>query len=191
MAALRFLGGLVSVLLLAWAGYAIVHRPMPTHTGPPSLTGEQFPDIDREALTPLQNRVLDIARGQFQTQPPAATFTDGHDESWSADFVSWVMRQAGARLAGLTDGSWRIATVYDLEQYYHSVGRLAGPDYRPHPGDVMLWGVRSPLALHANIVVVVDGDTVITVGGDERGIGLRHTQIRPDLGLLGYGRLAR
>jgi len=30
---------------------------------------------------------------------------------------------------------------------------------------------------------------VVTVGGDERGIGLRHTQIRPDLGLLGYGRL--
>jgi hypothetical protein len=77
-----------------------------------------------------------------------------------------------------------------LEQYYQSVGRLEGPAYRPHPGDVMLWGVRSPLALHANIVVTADGDTVTTVGGDERGIGLRHTQVRPDLGLLGFGRLA-
>jgi hypothetical protein len=189
MAAKRFLGALVVLLVLAWVGYAIVHRTVHTDTSAPSLTGKQFPDVDRRPLTPLQNRVLDIARQQFQNQPPATFFTDGHDESWSADFVSWVMRQAGTRLASPDDGSWRIAGVYGMEQYYQSVGRLEGPDYRPHPGDVMLWGVRSPLALHANIVVEIDGDVVTTVGGDERGIGLRRTQIRPDLGLLGYGRL--
>jgi len=190
MAAVRFLGGLVAVLLLAWAGYGIVHRPPRTDTRPPTLAGEQFPAVDRNTLSPSQNRVLDVARRQFEIQPPPTTFTEGQDKPWSADFVCWVMRQAGAPVAGVADGSWRIPTVYDLEQYYQSVGRLAGHGYRPHPGDVMLWGVRSPLALHANIVVSTAGDTVITVGGDERGIGLRHTQLRPDLGLLGYGLLS-
>ena len=194
MAAKRFLGALIAVLILAGVGYAIVHRTAGATNKPPTVTGQPFPAIDRSTLTPLQNRVLDIVHRQFEDQPPATTFTEGHDESWSADFVSWVMRQAGTPLSDPGNGSWRIPTVYDLESYYYSVGRLKRPDYRPRPGDVMLWGVRSPLALHANIVVTVDydgaGDIVTTVGGDERGIGLRRTQIRPDLALLGYGRLS-
>lgn len=160
------------------------------HPGRPTLTGESFPDIDRTDLAPLQARVVDIVHQQFDDQPPASTYTEGREEPWCADFISWVLNAAGAPLSNPNNGSWRIPGVYTMEAYFQSVGRLEGTDYRPQPGDIMLWGVRSPMALHANIIVAVQDDTVTTVGGDENGIRLRHTQIRPDLGLLGFGRLS-
>jgi hypothetical protein len=79
-----------------------------------------FPAIDQSTLTPLQSRVADVLKSQRRAQPESATYTEGADEPWCADFVSWVMREAGAPLNNPNSGSWRITGVYTLQQYYES-----------------------------------------------------------------------
>lgn len=154
------------------------------------VAGPQFPVIDRSALAPVQTRVLDIVETQWRTQPAATTFTEGVDEPWCADFVSWVMREAGVALRNPNSGSWRIPGVYTLKEAFQAAGRFELPAaYRPQPGDVVLWGPDSPMGLHANIVVAADAMSVTTVGGNEGGIALRRSIIGDMTGLLGYGKL--
>jgi hypothetical protein len=47
---------------------------------------------------------------QFERQPPEV-FSEGTAEPWCADFVSWVMYQAGFSLDNPDSGSWRIPGV--------------------------------------------------------------------------------
>jgi hypothetical protein len=116
-------------------------------------------------------------------------FSEGTAEPWCADFVSWVMHQAGFSLDNPNSGSWRIPDVYTMQEYYGSVSRLTPAHGTPRPGDVMLWGPGSPMGLHANIVIAAVGTTVTTVGGNEGGIRIRRTEVGSDLHLLGYGSL--
>jgi CHAP domain len=158
--------------------------------GAESTQAQRFPPVDRAALSSRQLRVIDGLHAQFDAQSPGETYAEGSTEPWCADFVSWVMNQAGTPLENPNSGSWRIPGVYTMQQYYQSVGRFEPPGFQPRPGDVVLWGEHSPMGLHANVVVAVDGTTLTTVGGNEGGIRVRTTYVGPDTGLLGYGRLA-
>jgi hypothetical protein len=60
-------------------------------------------------------------------------FSEGTAEPWCADFVSWVMHQAGFSLDNPNSGSWRIPDVYTMQEYYGSVSRLTPPTARPGP----------------------------------------------------------
>lgn len=160
------------------------------HPNAAVLAGPVFPVLDRTTLTPVQNRVLDIVEAQWRAQPAAATFSEGTTEPWCADFVSWVMREAGVALRNPNSGSWRIPGVYTLQETYQATDRFApAAQHRAQPGDVVLWGPDSPMGLHANIVVAADGAWVTTVGGNEGGIALRRSSIDEMTGLLGYGKL--
>jgi hypothetical protein len=177
----------VAVALVLATGIAalVLHRP-----GPGSApAAERFPNVDRSALSARQLRVMDVLKAQFEAQPPGDTFSEGADEPWCADFVSWVMAHADAPLRNPNSGSWRIPGVYTMQEYYSGVGRLAPAGAVPRLGDVVLWGPDSPMGLHANIVVAIDAATLTTVGGNEGGIHVRRTAIGPDTHLLGYGRL--
>lgn len=134
-------------------------------------------------------RILDILKAQFDAQPSGETFSEGVAEPWCADFVSWVMRAAGATLHNPNSGSWRIPGVYTMVDYYTRADRLAPATSTPTLGDVALWGPGSPMGLHANIVVAADGALVTTLGGNEDGISVRRTMIDAGSHLLGYGRL--
>jgi hypothetical protein len=186
----RVIGGVFAALVVLAAGVtAAVVREQPVSSAP-SPAEQRFPDVNRSALTPLQVQVLDVLRTQFDTQPPGTVFAEGSDEPWCADFVSWVTQQANVPLSNPNSGSWRIPGVYTMQEYYAAVSRLEPASYRPRFGDVVLWGPDSPMGLHANIVVAVDGPIVTTVGGNEEGgIRLHRNEIRPDSHLLGYGRL--
>jgi hypothetical protein len=169
--------------LLSWPA----HPPAPR--GAESSQVQRFPPVDRAALSPAALRVIDVLDTQFDEQSPGETYAEGSTEPWCADFVSWVMKQAGTPLENPDSGSWRIPGVYTMQEYYQSVGRFEPPGFRPRPGDVVLWGEHSPMGLHANVVVAVEGTAVTTVGGNEGGIRVRTTDVGPDTGLLGYGRL--
>jgi hypothetical protein len=184
---LRLSIGAVAVALVVATGIAALVLQRPGVGSSPAA--ERFPGFDRSALTVRQLRVMDVLKAQFETQPPGDTFSEGVDEPWCADFVSWVMAQAGVPLRNPNGGSWRIPGVYTMQEYYSGVGRLAPAGGVPRPGDVALWGPDSPMGLHANIVVAIDGTTLTTVGGNEGGIHVRRSAIGPDTHLLGYGRL--
>ncbi|CRZ16566.1 CHAP domain-containing protein [Mycolicibacterium neworleansense] len=151
-----------------------------------------FPQLDRAALDPGQARVVDVLQAQYEAQPGGSHFSEGVDEPWCADFVSWVLNEAGQPLSNPNSGGWRIPGVYTLQEYYQGAGRFAEPGaYRPRSGDVVMYADGSPLGLHANFVVAVDDTAITTVGGNEEG-GIRvHTLDDAEIaGILGYGRLA-
>lgn len=172
------------VTALAVTAVLLANRPStPEHPA-------AFPSFDRSALSERQLRVLDIARAQFDAQRPGTVYSEGVEEPWCADFVSWVFHEAGQPLANPNSGHWRIPGVYTLSEYFQAVGRFEPPEYRPRPGDVVLYDEPSPLGLHTNIVVVTDGAEITTVGGNEEGgIRIRTLSVGPDTHLIGYGRL--
>ncbi|OMB87548.1 CHAP domain-containing protein [Mycolicibacterium conceptionense] len=150
-----------------------------------------FPQIDRAALDPAQARIVDVLQAQYDAQPGGSHFSEGVEEPWCADFVSWVLNEAGQPLTNPNSGSWRIPGVYTLQEYYQAAGRFAEPDgYRPRTGDVVMYADGSPLGLHTNFVVAVDDNGITTVGGNEAG-GIRvHTLDDAEMaGILGFGQL--
>ncbi|GAB10208.1 hypothetical protein GOARA_053_00340 [Gordonia araii NBRC 100433] len=150
-----------------------------------------FPLVDDAALTPVQRRVIAVLRQQYDHPRPGEHYAEGVTEPWCADFVSWTMREAGVVLSNPNSGSWRIPGVATLTDYYRSVGRFAGPAYRPRIGDTVLYAPTSRFGQHTNIVVGIDGDEVTTVGGNEppTSISVNRFDRGEITGLVGYGRL--
>ena len=153
---------------------------------------EPFPEIDTTALSPQQAHVVELLEQEHDAQRPGTFYSEGVKEPWCADFVSWIMREAGMPLSNPNSGHWRIPGVYTLQEYYESVGRFEpiGNGYRPKTGDVVLYDNEFRLGQHTNFVVAVDGDTVTTVGGNELGkIRVHDLDWQSDHAVVGFGRL--
>ncbi|WP_024800011.1 CHAP domain-containing protein [Nocardia sp. BMG51109] len=164
-------------------------------SGPEALAGERltvFPDIDGSALDPGQARIVAVARAEFADPGDGRKYAEGVEESWCADFVSWVMREAELPLENPNSGSWRIPGVYTLQEYYEARQRFAaaGSGYQPRTGDVVLYDHDSPFGQHTNIVLTADADTLTTIGGNEQGeIGIHHYARADVPGMVGFGRV--
>ncbi|HNP55602.1 MAG TPA: CHAP domain-containing protein [Gordonia sp. (in: high G+C Gram-positive bacteria)] len=141
-------------------------------------------------LTPIRQRIVAVLRSQYENPPESpAVYTEGIREPWCADFVSWTQRRAGSPVRNPTNGSWRIPGVATLADYYRSVGRFHGPDYRPKPGDVVIYEPPNRFKQHTNTVIAVDGDRVTTLGGNEppNGISVNSYRLSKVRGIVGYG----
>ena len=57
-----------------------------------------FPDIDTANLSPTRQKIISLAKTEFKAQSAGAKFSQGAEEAWCANFVSWIMQQAGAPL---------------------------------------------------------------------------------------------
>lgn len=130
-------------------------------------------------------RVVDIAREQLRTQNPGTFYSEGQYQAWCANFVSWVLKQAGEPLSNTPTGSWRVPGVYALKDTFSRQGELESPGYKPRPGDVVLYGGSG----HTNIVVDVQGDTITTVGGNESNRVSTQTMSRFNRSIIGFGRV--
>ncbi|WP_341268311.1 CHAP domain-containing protein [Gordonia malaquae] len=149
-----------------------------------------YPAVDTALLTPVQAKLVSVTRAEFDAQPAGTKYSEGVEEQWCADFVSWVMRAAGREFSNPNSGSWRIPGVYTLTEYFQSEKRFrpAGSGYTPKLGDVMLYGHDSPFRQHTNIVLTVDDGVVTTVGGNEWGGHVRISRFDlSDRGLVGIG----
>ncbi|WP_067467671.1 CHAP domain-containing protein [Nocardia amamiensis] len=152
----------------------------------------EFPALDRSALDPTQAGIVAVAEREFGDPGAGTKYAEGVDEAWCADFVSWVLREAGAPLANPHSGSWRIPGVYTLQEYYESTGRFVpiGSEYQPRTGDVLLYRESSPFGQHTNIVLRADAGQVTTIGGNEFGQVRIHRFTLADVpGVVGLGRL--
>jgi hypothetical protein len=158
----------------------------------PTLFGEDkepFPTIEASSLDDRQARIVDVLRTEFAAPGEGEKYAEGIEEPWCADFVSWVMREAGQPLANPNSDSWRIPGVFTLQEYYEKSGRFAPLGYEPRPGDVVLYSEGSRYGQHTNIVVANDNGTLKTVGGNEGGIRVRTLMIADEPGIVGFGRL--
>ncbi|MEK8071310.1 CHAP domain-containing protein [Rhodococcoides navarretei] len=152
---------------------------------------EAFPEVNASELTDGQARVVELLRAEHEQQRPGTFYAEGVDEAWCANFVSWIMKEADMPLSNPHSGSWRIPGVYTLQEYYQEQGRFETVgDYTPSVGDVVLYDNTSWAGQHTNVIVAVDGDEAVTVGGNEAGKIRVHTlHYASDSGVVGFGRL--
>ena len=149
-----------------------------------------FPDIDTVNLSPTRQKIISLAKTEFKAQSAGTKFSQGAEEAWCADFVSWIMQQAGAPLKNPHTGGWRIPGTFTLREYYQAAGRFksADSDYQPRPGDVAIYRNSPVFGDHANIVLKNDNGVLTTVGGNEANrirVFVNHDKQYD--GLLGYG----
>ncbi len=131
----------------------------------------RFPTLDSKSLTPQQATVMRIARTEYETQPAGTKYSQGVAEPWCADFVSWVMKEAGAPLANPNSGSWRIPGTMTLRDYFRTRGNwhAYGDGYMPRTGDIAIYDGNGPHGQHTNFVISYTNGILTTVGGNEGG----------------------
>ncbi|KAA8888129.1 CHAP domain-containing protein [Nocardia colli] len=185
----------IGLVVIALAGAGVVGvRWWQDHSNPAAIVGERstaFPAIDKSALDPTQAKIVAVTAQEFRSPGSGGKYAEGVSEPWCADFVSWVMREAGVPLANPNSGSWRIPGVYTLQEYYASAGRFAPiGGYQPRTGDVLMYDSTSPFGQHTNIVLKSGAGTVTTIGGNEFGEVSIHTFALAQVpGIVGFGRL--
>lgn len=149
-----------------------------------------FPVVDTTQLTPVQQSLITILETEYDLNPEGTKYSEGIEEAWCADFVSWVYKEAGMPLSNPNSGSWRIPGTFTLREYYESIETFepASSSYEPKVGDVMIYDNPSSFGQHTNIVIAYKDGIVTTIGGNEPG-GIRITEHSPadDKGFVGYG----
>ena len=149
-----------------------------------------FPDIDTANLSPTRQKIISLAKTEFKAQSAGVKFSQGAEEAWCANFVSWIMHQAGTPLKNPHTGGWRIPGTFTLREYYEANGRFkaANSGYQPLPGDVAIYRNSPVFDDHTNIVLKNDNGALTTVGGNETNrirVFVNHDKQYD--GLLGYG----
>lgn len=149
-----------------------------------------FPEIPADQLTQDQQDLVAILKTEYNLNPAGTKYSEGIEEAWCADFVSWVYKEAGMPLSNPNSGSWRIPGTFTLREYYESIDTFqpASSGYTPKIGDVMLYDNPSTFGQHTNVVVGYKDGVVTTIGGNEPG-GIRVIEHKPsdDKGFIGYG----
>ena len=149
-----------------------------------------FPDIDTANLSPTRQKIISLAKTEFKAQSAGTKFSQGAEEAWCANFVSWIMHQAGVPLKNQHTGGWRIPGTFTLREYYETTGRFksANSGYQPLPGDVAIYRNSPVFGDHTNIVLKNDNGVLTTVGGNEANrIRVFVNRDKQYNGLLGYG----
>lgn len=179
---------------------ANIAKPIISHRTP------LFPSISTSGLSTTQQKLLQILQTEYDKDPKSydqtvLTYTEGNEESWCADFISWAFLKAGKPLANPNNDYWRIPGVLSLQQYFKDNERYTTIDtnYAPQIGDVAFYiGAQTPdntSGEHAAIVIATTEDTITTIGGNE-GDGIMRlrtesVQVNKDKGLVGYGQLQK
>ena len=149
-----------------------------------------FPDIDTANLSPTRQKIISLAKTEFKAQSAGTKFSQGAKEPWCANFVSYIMNQAGAPLKNPHTGGWRIPGTFTLREYYQAADRFKSADsgYQPLPGDVAIYRNSPVFGDHTNIVLKNDNGALTTVGGNEANrIRVFVNRDKQYDGLLGYG----
>lgn len=149
-----------------------------------------FPDIRADDLSETQQKIIRLTKQEFAAQSLGTKFSEGTKEAWCANFVSWVMKEAGTPLKNPHSGSWRIPGTFTLHEYYVAAGtfRAAGSGYTPKLGDVAIYRGSPIFGDHANIVLTHENGILTTVGGNENNrIRVYKNMQKQYEGLLGYG----
>ncbi len=182
---------LVAVIVLVCAATYFTFRSSGGHTAVKLQPArEKFPDIQVDKLSPLRARAINILRQQYDNPQPGTFYSQGEQQDWCANFVSWVDRQAGAPLVNPHSGGWRIPGVRSLEAYYRNAGKFRANDsgYQPRPGDTIMYDTSSRHGEHVNFVLKYDNGKVTTIGGNEGGaIHIQQFDINSGGPIRGFG----
>lgn len=112
-------------------------------------------------------RVVEVARREYATEAPAiggAKYTGGSFEAWCADFISYVVSEAGANAQYGNSPHGAPASRWPAVAQWNAAMRHV-PVTDARPGDLLTYGGDA----HINLLVGPDE----TIGGNESN-GLRH-----------------
>ena len=149
-----------------------------------------FPDIDTANLSPTRQKIISLAKTEFEAQSAGIKFSQGAEEPWCANFVSYIIKQAGAPLKNPHTDGWRIPGTFTLHEYCEANGRFkpVNSGYQPLPGDVAIYRNSPVFGDHTNIVLKNDNGVLTTVSGNETNrIRVFVNRDKQYDGLLGYG----
>ncbi len=151
----------------------------PTVAGKRAAPLKPFPTIDTGTLTTVQKKLLGLAKKEYYKRPigydeTVMKYTEGVEESWCADFISWLRFEAGIPWTHPETKYWRIAGVGSVKDYYLAADAYVEADklegYVPRLGDVLFYFGETPdggSSEHIAMVLQSDGKTVTTIGGNE------------------------
>ena len=155
-------------------------------------------NLDTSNFSEIQLEVLSVLKQEYVKHPTSfddtvLKYTEGFEESWCGDFISWVFNEAGSPFISQDASYWRIPGVYTLQEYYDQYGLYySTSNYTPEFGDIAFYFGETPdggSSQHVAIVLAVQDDNIITIGGNEGDDGI--LQIRSDSynskGLEGFG----
>jgi hypothetical protein len=133
------------------------------------------------ALSQVRQNVVCLTEGELklwesgQLKPGGSApyafykYTEGQNQEWCADFVSWIYNQAHYPLG--SGSHWRVPAVDSVQEIgqkgdkfeYHTAG-----SYVPKPGDIVVYKVGMS---HVNIVVSVNQNkqNMTVIGGNQGG----------------------
>lgn len=153
--------------------------------------------------------VIQIAQQELDKHPVeydanVLRYTDGREEAWCADFLSWVYMTAGTPFTGGQSGGWRIAGSFIPGQATNVVWTSRSENkFDPKPGDFVL--VYSSVSAtsgvidgrpvgHTGVIVSVNGDTIVTIEGNSGNTVKQNTYHNWILGgttqeILGWGHI--
>ena len=146
--------------------------------------------IDTSQLSSARQKLLNLAKTEFEAQAPGTKYSQGVRQAWCANFISWLHRQTGQPLQNPHTGGWRIPGTFTLREYYQQAGRFRPVDsgYQPRPGDVAIYRGSPLFGDHTNLVLSYNDGVLTTVGGNENNqVNVYVNQQRQYTGLLGYG----
>ena len=156
---------------------------------------KEFPDIDLNKLNSLQKTIIDISKDEYYKKPSSfdenvLKYSQGAKEPWCANYISWVMKQAGVPYVNPHSNNWRIPGVNTLQEYYSLENRyIKAGSYIPQVGDAAIYLDNNS---HVNLVIDVNDNIMTTIGGNEEG----HLRIKTQnysygtQGLSGFGILS-
>lgn len=125
-------------------------------------------------------------------------YTQGRQEAWCADFVSWVFMKAGYPLQPLPN--WRVPLAWkdvegvsNIKDIFINAGGYKdfSKGYVPNMGDVVIFGEEKS---HVGIVVSLNGTALTTIEGNSvttnpNSVVKRTYDNVANAGILGYGNL--
>lgn len=162
---------------------------------------QPFPRIDETKLNTTQKRLLAVAKQEYAHGAKSydayvLKYNEGFQESWCANFVSWMMNEAKTPYKNKENSDyWRIPGVGTLLDYYDGLGAYHEVGtYTPEFGDVAFYFGETPdgsSTEHVAMVLKVEGDRLVTLGGNEGKDGimrLRYDKLDENVkGLTGFG----
>jgi hypothetical protein len=191
-AAIIVVGGILLMVFIYLIQNQVNHAIKLFNTPERAIALQALPVIETANLTDTQKKIVTLLKQEYATLPAGTKYTEGANEPWCADFVSWIMNEAGVPLLNKDNGSWRVEDTPPLVEYYKSVGlfEAAGSGYDPKVGDIAIYQKPSPFGSHTNIVIKNDSGAITTVGGNESNtIRIRVYTPSEDAHFLGYGKL--
>lgn len=133
--------------------------------------------IDTANFSQNQKELLQVLQTEYAKEPKSyddtvMTYTEGFEESWCADFISWVYNEIDEPFVHPDTGYWRIPGVQTLLTYYSGYDLYHGvsSDYQPQFGDVAFYFGETPdgsSTEHVAIVLAVENGVIYTIGGNE------------------------